>query len=82
MKVSFYFDDGILIKCVRSESDAPLEGYIWNVKKKEWVEAWEQTCGRFYGFDPAEKYTKERAKKYMIGYGATEKEAEEAVAGA
>ena len=82
MKVTFYFSDGVLMKCVRGKNDGPLEGYIWNVKEKEWVEAWEETCGYFYGYDPAEKYTREQAKKYMTGFGATEKEAEKAVAGA
>lgn len=79
MDMMFYYGDYALMKYIKDGDSGGPEGYIWNVKKKEWVEAWEQVSGYVYGFDSAEKYTKEQAKKYMIGHGATEKEAEKAL---
>lgn len=67
----FYTNDcglDMLIKKVEDPEEDKFTGYIWNPGKGKWVENWQDTAGYFYGFDPAEEISEERAKAYIANH--------------
>ena len=79
-EVDYYYSDDcgidMLMKRLYDPEKGILTGFIWNVKRKAWVENWERTCGYFMGFEPAHAINSEKSGKYMVRYGATEQEAD------
>lgn len=69
----------MLMKRVRDSEKGILTGFIFNVIEKRWIENWERTCGYFLGIEPAKGINADKAKAYMVRYGAAEDEAEEII---